>query len=777
MQMQRITQLLILLFCSGCFFSSHLTYAQDAKIILKEVVIRAPKRYRDTTILNLAQHSFKRSVMITDIFSQQGFSIDEQNRLRYNGKIVSNLQANNNDFFGKNNLVVYSLLPALIIDKIEIIETDIDSITNTTMLNPSIKVNLLLKKQYSNGRFGTAHMGLGSLSRHLLSADVFAYRNKEQISLFILSNNINQADQALPEPRISFSPQGNNITNRVSRITYHNIFGNKIDFTAAVRGKTSINHFQSNSERQEENIGITSKTGNTSLSRYWGLEEAFLHLAYQIDSQYTIKASQSFNLTRTLQRDSTINQISFDHRLSKWDVLKSLRIAQYSSMSGLFLEKRFLSKAGRQFNIDLNYDHSIFTIEDINRIADSTDLLVSAYKMDRNREVSKKASLINLNYTEPLGDEAYLRFGLRLSNNDILFQSVTKNTKSYEQLTYTFRVTNRLLEPNINFYKRLHQFSFSGTWAVIPGLQQIAEGKHLRKNQLLNANTNIRIDYKSGKKSFGWLYTLKSNYPSLEQITNISSSFDPTSQTNGNSLLKPEVKRRLEMIIELRGHEEQNISLSGGIDYYTSKFGMNVEALNTGTQNSFLDNVGNAFAADIQFSRHFSVKGRMMLYRTVMNYQEMPSIILGKSVKSNGVILNQSISTSFHVDKITFAPAYSITLSRFWFDANTSQVINLVYSDKFSYVLKELELHLYPLFTYQKSTKGHFAFATNAEISLNIFKKYGQIWLKMYDLFNSFRYYNNNTTSLYSQTTTYTNLQRYILLGISLKFNNMRSAQ
>ena len=62
----------------------------------------------------------------------------------------------------------------------------------------------------------------------------------------------------------------------------------------------------------------------------------------------------------------------------------------------------------------------------------------------------------------------------------------------------------------------------------------------------------------------------------------------------------------------------------------------------------------------------------------------------------------------------------------------------------------------------------------NGEIKKNFLKTYGTLWLKMYDIFNSFKYTNNIVGDSYVQTTRFSNVQRYLLLGISLKFNNMK---
>ena len=82
-------------------------------------------------------------------------------------------------------------MPALTISNIQITETNVDSLTNVTLLKPVIKVNLVLKDQYKKGIFGNANAGVGSSNRYLANTGLYTYKNNEQISLALNSNNLN----------------------------------------------------------------------------------------------------------------------------------------------------------------------------------------------------------------------------------------------------------------------------------------------------------------------------------------------------------------------------------------------------------------------------------------------------------------------------------------------------------------------------------------------------------------------------------------------------------
>jgi hypothetical protein len=83
----------------------------------------------------------------------------------------------------------------------------------------------------------------------------------------------------------------------------------------------------------------------------------------------------------------------------------------------------------------------------------------------------------------------------------------------------------------------------------------------------------------------------------------------------------------------------------------------------------------------------------------------------------------------------------------------------------------------YPLFNfnYNSSLNKSVTWAMNGDIKMDIFKKNASLWLKAHDIFNSFKFYNNYAGPNYVQTVEYSNLNRYILLGISFKVNTMKN--
>ena len=83
-------------------------------------------------------------------------------------------------------------------------------------------------------------------------------------------------------------------------------------------------------------------------------------------------------------------------------------------------------------------------------------------------------------------------------------------------------------------------------------------------------------------------------------------------------------------------------------------------------------------------------------------------------------------------------------------------------------------MNLYPLYNYNHSIGNNSSFAVNGEIKKRVFKDYGVIWMQAYDIFNSFKFYNNYLGPSYSQSVSYSNLHRYLVIGLSIKFNNMK---
>lgn len=292
------------------------TFKLSPKITeLREVVINRSKRYQDTTVIDLSKEKFERTFMVSNILtSNNGFYIDGAGQLFYKGKQVTDITADGGTFFGKNNLSVYENLPALILKNIQIVETNINSLTNITMIRPSVKVNLNIKEDYKKGEFGSGNLGIGTLKRYIASANLYKYKRNEQVSFAINSNNININASQLSEPSVMFSANGNNTVKIIPKIEYRNIYLKKLEVVTSLNAVIENRTITSESERKEKILNQQTKVYNSSKVKSLNIDQSSANLTYRMNPQNTIKANFNVDYAKADELDSLYYNIMFDTR-------------------------------------------------------------------------------------------------------------------------------------------------------------------------------------------------------------------------------------------------------------------------------------------------------------------------------------------------------------------------------------------------------------------------------------------------------------------------------
>ncbi|MCO5945897.1 outer membrane beta-barrel protein [Mucilaginibacter flavidus] len=749
---------------------------KPGKIELQEVKVNAKRRYSDTTNINLSKNKFERSIMMDDLFSgNYGFTKDKNGRIYYKGNLVSNILVDGGDFFGKNNFDIYHLLPALTMENIQVVETNIDSTTNTTKLRPVVKVNLTLKPQYNKGKFGNANAGGGTSTRYLANTDLYAYRNKQQLSLDLNLNNVNAGDNLIKPPSISFSATGNSLNARGARFTYRNVVAKKLDVNFEIKGRLDNKLYTSLSERNDLDIRQFSKTTNASNIKTWGIDNANFNINYRTDPLNSFNISQSFGSVNTRVRDSLNYIIKSDstNTISKVGRLNNT-LTENSSSRVLYLH-RFASKKGRLLNVSAIYNDNSYHINESNNIYNLNHNITKTYFIDGKRLVTNRQLLINNSYTEPLGENSYITIFANYKKDDIVESDDIKSDAVVSYLTPA-GIYNQYLETGLKFQHTFSKVSFDGNITGIFNSKDIhtADGT---ANNSFKVNFDLKTDYKvDPRKNLLLTYSLVTTYPDIHQLSSLNSNFDLVSQLSGNPNLKPQDNYSIKAAYDLKSSDTESLLFSGEFNYYTSKFGYAIVSAGT-FLSSVTTNVGNAKSGALSFSFNKNFANQRYINSTSsLSYQENPSFVSGQRVLNSGILFNQSVSTTLPIVKslVTLTPLLAASYSKFNFGTGSSNVITFTYSDRISLTALKSEVSLFPLFTYSHNINNNHSFSMNGEIKRSFFKNYVSAWLQAYDIFNSFKFYNNYVGPTYTQTISYSNIQRYVFLGVSYKFNNFK---
>lgn len=166
---------------------------------LKEVEVKATLvkmvMKGDTVVYNAAAFQLSQGSMLDELVRQlPGVRLDENGQITVNGRFVSSLLLNGEDFFNGNPKVALDNLPAYMVDNVKVYERQNDrdralGIKKTGEEPLVLDVNL--KKQYSIGWIANTDAGYGTNDRY--GARVFGLRFSPQtrLSLYGNFNNIN----------------------------------------------------------------------------------------------------------------------------------------------------------------------------------------------------------------------------------------------------------------------------------------------------------------------------------------------------------------------------------------------------------------------------------------------------------------------------------------------------------------------------------------------------------------------------------------------------------
>jgi len=756
------------------------TFQLSTRVIeLKEVKIKQSTRYRDTTKIDLSQTKFERSYMVDDLFlNAYGFTKDEKGQLYYKGKLITDLVVNGGAFFGKSNMDIYRLLPALVLDNIEITETNIDSVTNTTLRVPQLKVNLKLKPQYNKAGLGNLNLGAGTAQRYLANTGLYSYKNNEQFSLSLNSNNLDIADNTIVEPKVGFSSTGNNSTLNTAGFTYRNLYGNNIEVNFSIKAKEEDRKFTSETDRQdEEPVNIFSKTFNSANAKTFNIQDGNFNVHYKIDPLNTLDITQTFDHLHTSQTDSLNYLIRADSANSSSTLNKINTANSTLYRTEINYQKKFSSKKGRLLSIDVRINNNSYNINELDNISSLNNQVVGKYFIDGTRQANENKYLFNSSYTEPVGDSCFFSLFANYERNGLRYNPQMSSDTTLSNTDEPATIINNYLKPGATFQKLFKKLTLNASIAGFIDMRDIEQSGN-KNSTFLNMDVNINADFRLNKgKSLTLYYTSVTAYPDIQQLTSLYSSFDLITQTTSNIYLNPEEKKSLKLDYILKPSDSENIILGGQVDHYSSTFGYQVSDDVTALQAVKTANVGNSNGAQLSFAFLKSLgTNKYFNYTNSVTYQEAPTIINNKLILNNGIIVNQSLSTSFNVipNLISVSPIVASSYSSYFYQASTIHILALTYYDKLSLQLSDYQLDIYPLFNYNHSISSTHSFSMNGELRKSFFKNYVSMWLQAYDIFNSFKFYNNNIGASYYQTIKYSDVERYCILGLSYKFNNIK---
>lgn len=768
----------------------------------------------------------------------------EEGKIKAQGEEVKQILVDGKPFFGEDPDIALRNLPAEIIEKIQVYDrmSDQAQFTGFDDGQTSKTINIITRSDRQRGQFGKLYGGYGTDDRYLSGGNVNLFKQQQRISVIGLVNNVNQqnfsAQDLLGISGRSSSPQfrpppgmrgagfqgrggwgggesenflvggqdGNTNTYSLG-LYYADSWGSDLNLT----GSYFFNHTKNFNDQivnrqyfaDAENAQFYSENSNSS-------SKNFNH-RINMRVEYTIDSLNSFILTPRLyfQDNNSVRKL---YGLNYLNAVLSSSANNSSgadnngyNLSNDLLFRHKFDLPGRTISMNLttglnrkNTESKLFSLSEYivagtsnnETIDQETNQLTKGYNISSN-----------LNYTEPMGENAQLQASINANfsrnKSDKRANSLNPATQLYDVLdsllSNEYQNDYRTLRGGLSYRYRTEELNvsagFSYQQSSLRG-EQIFPSSNIMEKDYNNLLANARIQYKISETSnLRFNYNPSINPPSISQLQNTPDNTNSLFLTSGNPNLSEEYVHRV-------SSRYLSTDLQTGSSFFMMLFfsytknpigNISINALRDtllpsgiflrkGSQLTYPINFDYAYSARAFGNAGFPIypiKCNLNL-NTALSFSLTPGQVneiknFSKSYSlSQGVMLNSNISEDIDF-RLSYIPSYNITRNDKKTELNKD------------YFVHNASAGFYYLFLERFYIRSDFSFYYNMGISPDLKQKYylwnasagvklfednsGELKFETFDILDQNESLNRTITETYIEDKTTIVLRRYYMLS------------
>ena len=467
----------------------------ESSILLQETTVVGVKTEivvkEDTIEYNADSYRTQPNAVVEDLLKRlPGVEVDSEGKITANGKEITKILVDGEEFFSDDPKVATKNLPVNIVDKLQVIDrkSDLARLTGVDDGEDETVINLTVKKGMKNGWFGNATAGYGTDDRYSGNFMVNYFKDKNQFSILGSANNTNE---------MGFTDRG---ASRFTRFGGRNGISTTqsigVNFAVGTEEKLRVGGdvFYSHSDRDSRNSSnrqylfpdSTSYYDEAGSSRDRGHNiSGNFRLKWEIDSFSTFEFRPRFSVSfsDSESADSSATRAGDAARsLVNRSLSNKLNDGTSYEMSGrIVFNHKFRSHPGRSYSASLNYQFSD-TKEDGSTYTDNTYFLVP----DENETIDQiydnhqwsNSIQGRLTWTEPLGNVKNARFLTFSYNGQYRFNNADKYVYDLVEATSATTTANSALMSMLRdpaFKQRVVEEYGSLAWTNPTMLRQIVE--------------------------------------------------------------------------------------------------------------------------------------------------------------------------------------------------------------------------------------------------------------------------------------------------------------
>ncbi|WP_158799566.1 TonB-dependent receptor [Pedobacter sp. L105] len=567
--------------------------------LLANVIIKAKaaavKIKGDTTEFNASAFVVQPNAKVEDLLKQMpGIQVDKDGKITAQGKTVSKVLLDGEEFFGDDPTLVTKNIRADMVDKVQLYDKNSDQAAFTGIDDDkkTKTINIKLKDSKKSGYFGKLDAG-GATGSYYQTQDMFnIFKDKQKFSVYGTianngktglgwedgskygggSDNVTTTDDG--GIMISGSSDGSGLDSWDGR---YNNQGLPVARTGGVHYDTKWN---SDKESLNANykVGYLKVEGDRNTLTQNNLSTGIINtnsdekfdndiLRQKMDGSYQLKIDTSSNLKVSF--DGTLRNTNSNSdftagslRNNAIPLTNSIRSVTNDDHGKIFNAKALwtkkFKKPRRTISLDLsesatNSDSKGYVKSNIDYF-NGTGVKDSSQTINQYKTSLKKISDFksNLAYTEPLSKtlSVILNYGLEINNSSTNTESFNQGLGgAYTQLdslystNYQFDQTANQGGAFMNFKDNKSTFNF-GTKVTDVSFDQtnLYNNTNFKRN-FVNWNPKLNYKYKLAKQSsISVEYDGTTIQPQISQIQPLLNNTDPLNITLGNPDLRPSFK-------------------------------------------------------------------------------------------------------------------------------------------------------------------------------------------------------------------------------------------
>jgi hypothetical protein len=680
---------------------------------LEEVVVAATRApitiKKDTLEFNAGSFSTRQDANLEELMKKlPGVEVDNQGNITVNGKTVSRILVNGEEFFGDDPKIATKNLPKEIIDKIQVTDTKTRSEEFTGKAgDPENKtVNITIKEDKNKGYFARATAGGGTDDRYELSGIGNYFKDDLRLSVLASSNNINTSGFSYDEVfgmmgrtagRNVFGGGGGGITKaETAGINFVNKWENDLELSA--------DYFfgRNDTERRtiiaRENILPDSRYFTNSEERSNLLNDshrANARFEVEFDTLTRISISPRLNanfgnsyrdqVAESLDEDlNLINRTeTFENEaLESVDFSNNIDFIRRFGSRGSYLQMEFENDHSRQKNDNFYYSESLF-MEEGEEVIQIQDQYIDEDETENEYsfEVSKRSVLADDFFLDVSYDFDYLN-----STNKRYVYEAENGDRNYNilnnLLSSDFEVNSRRHTPNLGL-------NYEGDiWRINTevGLlhTSLENSNYLEETSFENTYNNLFLEagvrYEIERsKSLSIRYNTNVDIPSIRQLQPVVDRTNPLNIIVGNPELRPAYRQDIQL-----NYRNFDFATRSGIFSYINLGFTNNNVVSVSTVNEDLvrtttyTNVDGAINgnAGVFYNKQYKKEARIFRYQAGLNASYNKNIGFTNAVKyeAERYSLSPRLRLTFEIeDLLSIEPNYELTYNSTNYDINPNR--------------------------------------------------------------------------------------------------------